>query len=137
LANILGQPLSLGVLLIIGPAAIWLVLLYLLLHCMHILRLQEEGSAGLVGFPWIALYPDIISHSISCVSVAVLPVGLIAVLILQTFEGGSKWGIGAAILMGFLCAITGGYTYWTIRLIRKACISGAKKDKIRFQKTSN
>jgi len=123
--SLLGVKVSAGIATVLGPLATLVVTLGLLSYLLNALRLASRSAADAV-FPWIGLFPDLLSRTLTLSSIVVLP-PLVDSLLLRRVWGATwpTWGIGLALAM--LTGVVACFCWLkTVRLRAALSTNGAK-----------
>lgn len=121
-----GVPVDRGLILIAGPAVLFGLMLFFLLHLREVngspsWSEKETGSAR--DYPWIACFRDRLSEMTTYGCLIVLPIGSSLLLLCQhghLEDGSTWWGAGLTILL----TIVGGFTIRAIHRFRQHLLDG-------------
>lgn len=103
-----------------GLPVIAVVQLYLLLHLRAALAAGVRAY-GIGSFPWIALYDDLLSRTVTFSSLVILPIAVAALLVQRHLDSvGIRSSIGSlAIIVAMIIATLAALTVWSMRTLHR------------------
>jgi hypothetical protein len=98
--SLFGVKVSAGIATVLGPLATLVIVLGLLSYLLNALRLVSEIPTGAM-FPWIGVFPDLLSKGLTLTSIVALPL-LVNSLLLRRVWGTEflTWCIGLTLTAG-------------------------------------
>jgi len=115
-----GVEIPASMVVLAGPFLALVLFLYLLSYAQHLQRIWKTETNRLCSFPWMPLFPDIISQRVSFGSILLLPLLAFGLLLVRF------WHIGAvtlcvAVVVTVLSVVSAYFTWCRLVALRKTC----------------
>jgi hypothetical protein len=106
--SFLGLTVDEGIVVVVGPIAVLLTTIYLLVYVKHIRTLADRNREKLLQFGWVGLFPDRLSEALTYSSIVLLPLLANSMLLIRAWTSARfiEWLAAVSIILTAVCSIS-------------------------------
>lgn len=102
----------------VGPLVVALIMVYLLSHFRHLHNIDNLNGPPMKMFPWIGIFEDSLSRTLTFISIAIMPVASETALLVRSGHWSNRTTL-AGVLLGIATGVVAVLLLAEIGLVRK------------------